>query len=283
MAKIKSQLKKIKPTTSGQRGMSFVLRNGLSKEKPIKSLTTGFKRHVGRDEAGHVSIRHKGGGAKRKYRIISTITQCTDGPFEVLRLEYDPNRTAFIALIQNQAGRKSYIIAPDGIKIGDKLEYGQEAPIVCGCRLPLSSIPTGVQVHNIDIVPFGKAKMVRSAGTSAVVIAHEEKYSLLRLPSSEIRKFDNRCEASIGVVSNIAHNTETIGKAGRQRHKGIRPHVRGKAMAPNAHPHGGGEGVNPIGLKAPKTPWGKKAIGVKTRRRPDHGNMIVTPRKKKRK
>ena len=273
----------MKPTTSGQRGMSYVLHSGLSKEKPIKALTTGFKRHVGRDEQGHVSIRHKGGGAKRKYRIISTLSQCADGPFEVLRLEYDPNRTAFIALIQTTVGRKHYIIAPDGVKAGDKLEYGKDAPIVTGCRLPLDKIPTGVQIHNIDIVPFGKAKMVRSAGTSAVIIAHEGQYTSLRLPSSEVRKFDNRCEASIGVVSNIAHSSETIGKAGRQRHKGIRPHVRGKAMAPNAHPHGGGEGVNPIGLKAPKTPWGKKAIGVKTRHRTDHGHMIVTPRKKKRK
>ena len=275
-------IRAVKPTSAGRRLASFLRRDQLAKGKPARSLTTGHKRGIGRDNLGHVSTRHKGGGAKRRYRTISTLGQCGEGPFEVMQLEYDPFRSAYIALIKNKASRKFYILAPSELKKDKPLEYGTEAPIRSGNRLPIGKVPTGIEVHNICVTPGSPAKMVRAAGTKAIVMAHEGGYTLVKLPSSELRKFDDRCEVSIGVISNIAHNTIRIGKAGRQRHKGIRPTVRGKAMYPEAHPHGGGEGNTSIGMKAPKSPWGKRTMGVKTRRRSNLGNLIVRSRRKKR-
>lgn len=272
-----------KPTTSSQRGTSYLDTSKLSKEDPIRSLTYGYKRSVGRDAQGHVSTRHKGGGAKRKYRIISTLETCGNGPFEVVRFEYDPNRSSHIALIKNSESKLSYILAPALTKIGHELEFGEKAPVAPGNRLPLKKIPTGIEVHSIEITPKSKGKMVRGAGTKATVMAHEGGMTLIKLPSTEIRKFNSECLASVGVLSNEFHNAIRIGKAGRVRHMGIRPTVRGLAMHPGAHPHGGGEGGSSIGMKAPKTPWGKRTMGVKTRRRIDINNVIVKRRRKKRK
>lgn len=280
MMKIKA-VKVRKPTTSAQRGMSFVNRDNLSKVKPVRSLTKWHKRSSGRDVMGHVSIRHKGGGAKRKYRTISTIENCGQGPFEVMQLEYDPYRSAHIALIKNAQGKLYYILAPKKTEIKDIIEVGEKASINPGNRKAIGSIPTGIAIHALEIYPNSRAKMIKAAGVSAVIMSHEGNSSLIKLPSGEIRKFDNKCLASIGILSNEAHNTIKIGKAGRVRHMGIRPTVRGKVMHPAAHPHGGGEGVNPIGLKAPKTPWGKKAIGAKTRRKFNTGGFIIKSRHKK--
>ena len=254
-----------------------------AKKGSVKSLTFGVKRAVGRDSQGHVSIRHRGGGAKRKYRIIQTLKQCGMGPFEVIRFEYDPNRSANIALIKNSVGELSYIIAPKDTRVGHKLEYGEKSTVAPGNRLPLSKIPTGIEVHSIEITPSSSAKMVRSAGSKATVMAHEAGMTLLKLPSGEIRRFSDKCEASVGSLGNENHSARKIGKAGIKRHMGIRPTVRGLAMHPAAHPHGGGEGGSSIGMKAPKTPWGKRTLGVKTRKRFDRGQFIVSRRSKKRK
>jgi len=281
MKKIKS-IKISKPTTSGRRGVEFVNRAITSNEKPVKSLSFGYKRSVGRDSSGTISIRHKGGGAKRKFRVISTLDQCGKGPYEVVRHEYDPNRTSFITLIKNADQKLFYILAPKSLKDGAAISYGDKIDFLPGNRSRIGIIPTGMEIHSVELTPQSRGKMVRSAGSSAVVMSHEANHSLVKMPSGEIRKFHNNCLASIGRVSNEAHNTISIGKAGRKRHMGIRPTVRGKAMHPAAHPHGGGEGVNPIGLKAPKTPWGKKAIGARTRRRFDKGNFIIKRRGKKR-
>ena len=281
--KLNTAIKKSRPTTPAMRQASFVTRKGLAKSKPHKSLTYGYKRSVGRDSEGRISSRHKGGGAKRKYRIIDTLENLKNGPFELVQFEYDPNRTARIALIKNTQGKYAYIIAPKDSKIGHKLEVGDKATVAPGNRLPLSKIPTGIEIHNIELTPNSKAKMVRSAGSKAVIMAHEGGYTLVKLPSSEIRKFSSACLASVGAIGNETHNAIKIGKAGRKRKMGIRPTVRGKAMSPNAHPHGGGEGGSSIGMKAPKTPWGKRTLGVKTRKRFDKGNFIVRPRRKKRK
>jgi large subunit ribosomal protein L2 len=279
--KIKA-IRLVKPTTSGSRFTSFVNRDHLTKDKPVKSLIKKHQRGVGRDALGHVSTRHKGGGMKRKYRVISTLGQCGAGPYELVRLEYDPYRSANIALITNNEGRKFYILAPAGLTKQQKFEYGDEAAVATGNRLTVGRIPTGTEVHNLTVTPGNPAKMVRSAGNKAVIMAHENGYTLIKLPSGELRRFHDACEASIGALSNEAHNTVRLGKAGRQRLRGIRPTVRGKAMSPVAHPHGGGEGNTSIGMKAPKTPWGKRTMGVKTRRRPDRGNFIVKSRRNKR-
>lgn len=272
-----------KPTTASQRKTSYLVSKKLSKVRPVKSLTKGFKRSVGRDSMGHVSVRHKGGGAKRLYRQVSTLDMCGDGPFEVVRFEYDPNRSAHIALIKNKEGKLFYILAPLETKVGHKLEVGEAAPVAPGNRLPLGKIPTGLTVHAIEITPRSRAKMVRSAGAKATIMAHEKGMTLIKLPSGEVRKFSSVCLASVGGLGNEEHNAVRIGKAGRKRHMGIRPTVRGLAMHPAAHPHGGGEGGSSIGMKAPKTPWGKKALGAKTRRRFDKGSFIVKRRQKKRK
>jgi len=277
----KKQIREIKANTAGRRQISYVLNSDLAKTKPVKSLTKGFKRSVGRDKLGHVTTRHKGGGAKRKYRIISTLNQCGQGPFKVERFEYDPNRSARIAYILNAAGKGFYILAPLETKIDHKLQSGEKTPVAPGNRLELGKIPTGVAVHSLELTPLGKAKIVRAAGTKATVMAHEGGMTLVKLPSGEIRRFNSTCQASVGAIGNESHNAITIGKAGRVRHMGIRPTVRGKAMHPGAHPHGGGEGGSSIGMKSPKTPWGKKALGKKTRLRRDVGNFIVSRSKKR--
>lgn len=278
----RTALKHVKPTSAGRRLASFLRREELSKEKPIRSLTKNHKRGLGRDNKGHISTRHKGGGVKKRYRAISTLGRCGEGPFEVKRIEYDPFRSAHIALIKNQNGKLFYILAPGKLMKGKDVEYGEGADIKAGNRTNIGKIPTGTEVHNITLTPGGGAKLVRSAGAKAIIMAHENGFTLVKLPSGELRKFDDRCEASVGVISNEAHNTVRIGKAGRQRHKGIRPTVRGKAMYPAAHPHGGGEGNTSIGMKAPKSPWGKRTLGVKTRRRPNLGGFIIRSRHKKR-
>lgn len=281
MKKLTRNIRYLKPTTSGSRGASYVVRKGVAKVKPMRSLVKKHTRSLGRDDRGHVSTRHKGGGAARKYRIISTLNNCGQGELEVIRFEYDPNRSANIALVKDSTGKHFYILAPNGMKIGDKLSHGKEASIDEGNRTNIGNIPTGIAIHAIEITPNSKAKMVRAAGTKAIIMAHEGDYTLVKLPSGEVRKFHKNCLASVGTLSNEMHNMVKYGKAGRKRHMGIRPTVRGKAMHPAAHPHGGGEGVNPIGLKHPKTPWGKPAMGYKTSRK--LGPFIVKPRPKRRK
>lgn len=281
MKKIKNIVVR-KPTTPGQRKTSYIKNNEISKSKPVRSLTKGFNRSFGRDDAGHISTRHKGGGVKRKYRIISTLDQCDQGPFEVIGFAYDPNRSANIALIKNNNKRLYYILAPMETKIGHKIEYGEKVAIAPGNRLSIGKIPTGVSVHSIEFTPKSKAKIVKAAGTKATIMAHEKGKTLIKLPSGELRLFNSLSEASIGALGNENHNSIRVGKAGRKRHMGIRPTVRGKAMYPAAHPHGGGEGGSSIGMKAPKTPWGKRTLGVKTRRKHNTGGFIIKRRSKKR-
>lgn len=276
----------IKPNNNAVRRMSFGDFGTLTKKRPEKSLTVGLKSKGGRDSAGRVSVRHQGGGAKRLYRIIDFKFNAFDGSAIVRTIEYDPNRSCFIALIDledekgNSLGKK-YILAPDGIKIGDKIVSGQAKNFALGNRLSLKDIPVGYDIHNIELQPGRGGQIVRSAGSSSTITAKEGKYAFIKMPSSEVRKVLLECRASIGKVSNPTHNLIRISKAGRSRHMGIRPSVRGLAMAPNAHPHGGGEGNSPIGMKYPKTPWGKPALGVKTRRNKRTNVFIVTRRKKK--
>ena len=274
-----TKLKLLKPTNSGSRGASFVIRTGISKDKPKKGLVVKHKRSLGRDDSGRVSIRHRGGGHQRKYRLVTTIDKNGAGDYVVERLEYDPNRSAYIALLKDKNDKYSYIVAPSDLKIGEKVTFGDEAGINTGDRVTIGNVPTGIAIHSIEITPQSKAKMVRAAGTKAIVMAHEGKYTTVKLPSGEIRKFHNECLVSVGSLSNELHNMIKIGKAGRKRHMGIRPTVRGKAMHPAAHPHGGGEGVNPIGLKHPKTPWGKPAMGYRTNRKV---NQFIVKRRPKR-
>lgn len=267
----------LKPTTSASRKTSYDDYSLITVKKPYKKLVTGFNRCKGRDDTGRVSVRHKGSGNKRLYRLVEfgNLT----GKWVVKTIEYDPNRTAFIALIyQEEIKQYKYIIAPNGLNVDDELITNKT--IQLGKRMSLADIPTGVSIYNIEIQPGSKGKMVRSAGTEAIITAKEGDYALIKLPSGEIRKFNIKCLASIGKVSNITHNTIRIGKAGRKRHMGIRPSVRGKAMAPNAHPHGGGEGLSPIGMKYPKTPWGKHALGVKTRKKHKYSNRLIVKRRK---
>ncbi len=270
-------IKILKPVTSASRKTSYDDFSTLTNKKPYKKLTKGFKKNVGRDNKGRISVRHKGSGNKRLYRIVEFGK--LNGNWIINSIEYDPNRSAFISLITNEeSGEKKYIISPNEIKVGDKLSEKNVNQL--GRRLPLRDIPSGATVHNIEIQPNSKAKLVRSAGTEAIITAKEGDFAQIKLPSGEIRKFSINCLASIGKVSNPSHNTIRIGKAGRVRHMGIRPSVRGKAMSPRAHPHGGGEAVNPIGLKYPKTPWGKHALGVKTRKKNKFSNKLIIKRRK---
>lgn len=276
-------LRKIKPTTSGQRGMSYESREMISSKKPLKRLTVSLKKTGGRDIFGHLSTRHIGGGAKRKYRLIDfgSIEKCKEAV--VKTIEYDPNRNARIALIECSDQQLRYIIAPHQIKIGQKLQFGKDAKNDIGNRMQIKDIQNGVAIHNIELYPSSKAKLARSAGTSAKILSKDGDYANIKLPSSEVRRIHVNCYASIGQVSNIEHKDVVVGKAGRKRHMGIRPTVRGKAMHPDAHPHGGGEGVNPIGLKYPKTPWGKNAYGKITRKaKKVTSKFIVKSRKGKR-
>jgi len=277
-----------KPTTPSRRGMTGIDFSLLSKKRPEKRLLKYIKRRVGRSvSSGEITVRHKGGGVKKLYRIIEFSQTKMNTPAKVIALEYDPNRTAFIALIEYpstglwQVKEKQYIIAPQDLKVGAEIIFSEKAPLNPGNRIKLKNIPVGINVYNIELEPGKGGKVVRSAGSSAQVLAHDGEYTNLKMPSAEIRKFSGECFASIGMVSNPENRFYTIGKAGKNRHKGIRPHVRGSAMNPVDHPHGGGEGRQPIGLKHPKTPWGKPAFGVKTRNKKKWSNKLIIQRRKR--
>lgn len=274
-------MKIYKPTTPGQRGMKGTDYSVLTKKKPEKRLLLKLKKKSGRGSSGRITVRHKGGGVKKLYRLIEFGQSKLDMPAKVLSLEYDPFRTAFIALIEYQDGEKKYILAPQDLKVGDEIVFSEKAPAKLGSRMKIKNIPPGTAVYNIELEPGRGGKLVRGAGTGAKVLAHEGKYSHIEMPSGEVRKIFQECFASVGTVSNPEHRFIILGKAGRTRHKGRRPTVRGSAMSPVSHPHGGGEGRAPIGLKKPKTPWGKPARGVKTRRRKATEKYILQRRKKK--
>lgn len=267
------------PTTPGRRGMSSTDYRGLSKVEPERSLLEPVKKHSGRNSYGRITVRHHGGGNRRKYRVIDFKRDKVGIEAEVLTLEYDPNRSAFIALLQYEDGEKRYIIAPHGLKVGDKVVSGPDADIQAGNALPLLNIPVGTVIHNVEMHPGKGAQLVRSAGNSAQLMAKENGYALLRLPSTELRNVPINCMATIGQVSNIDHENVKIGKAGRKRHMGWRPTVRGSVMNPNDHPHGGGEGKSPIGRPGPVTPWGKPTLGYKTRDKKKASNKMIVRRR----
>lgn len=274
-------MKTFKPTTPARRGMTGIDFSQLTKKSPEKSLLKYVRRDVGRGNSGRITVRHKGGGVKKMYRIIEFSQTKMDSPAKVIALEYDPNRTAFIALIEYSDKTKQYVIAPQGLKVGQEIIFSESAPLISGNRIKLKNIPIGTAVYNIELEAGKGGIIVRSAGSSAQVLAHDGEYVNLKMPSTEIRKFSGECFASIGMVSNPENRFYRIGKAGKSRHKGRRPHVRGSAMNPVDHPHGGGEGRQPIGLKHPKTPWGKPALGVKTRNVKAMSNKLIIQRRKK--
>ncbi len=274
-------IKTYKPMTNGTRGMSTLINDEITKTTPEKSLVVTLKKNGGRNNQGRITVRHRGGGAKRKYRIID-FKRNKDGILgTVASIEYDPNRTANIALIKYADGEKRYIIAPKGLKVGTKIESGETADIKVGNALPLANIPEGTTVHNIELKPGKGGELARSAGSSVQILGREGKYTLLRLTSGEVRKVLSVCRATIGEVGNADHELVKIGKAGRKRHMGIRPTVRGSVMNPNDHPHGGGEGRAPIGRKGPVTPWGKPALGYKTRDSKKASNKLIVRRRTK--
>jgi large subunit ribosomal protein L2 len=256
----------------------------ITKSTPEKSLTTHIKKYSGRNSQGKITVRHRGGGAKKKYRIIDfkrNKPDCEGVPAKVVAIEYDPNRTANIALLYYKNGAKSYILAPVGLKVGDTVMNGPTAEIRVGNALPMKDMPVGTQIHNIEMKPGAGGQLVRSAGNSAQLMAKEGKYATVRLPSGEMRLLPINCRATIGQVGNIDHELITIGKAGRKRNMGIRPTVRGSVMNPNDHPHGGGEGKSPIGRAAPSTPWGKPALGYKTRKKNKASNKYIVHKRGK--
>ncbi len=276
-------MKHMKPTTSARRQMTVADFSDLSKKRPEKSLVRGKQRISGRDGKGQVSVRHRGGGHKRLMRKIDfRQTDKMGVPANVAALEYDPNRSARIALLHYVDGEKRYVLAPQGLKAGDQIVCAERTKVRTGNRMQLQHIPVGYKVFNIEMQAGKGGAMVRSAGTSATLVGIDGDYALIQLPSSELRKVRKECAATIGTVSNPDHNQITIGKAGRMRWLGRRPQVLGKSMNAVDHPHGGGEGHSPIGLKAPKTPWGKKALGVKTRQKRKNSEMIIRRRSKKR-
>ena len=274
-------VKTYKSMTNGTRGMSTIVNNEITKTTPEKSLTVTLKKNGGRNNQGKITLRHRGGGAKRKYRIID-FKRNKDGIIgTVASIEYDPNRTANIALINYADGEKRYIIAPKGLKVGQKIESGENADIKVGNNLPLNKIPQGTMVHNVELKPGKGGQLARSAGSSVQILGFEGKYALLRLTSGEVRKVLATNRATIGEVGNEDHELVKIGKAGRKRHMGIKPTVRGSVMNPNDHPHGGGEGRAPIGRKGPVTPWGKPALGYKTRDTKKASDKLIVRRRKK--
>ncbi len=274
-------IKSYKPTTNGRRGMTTLVNEEITKTTPEKSLVVTIKKKAGRNNQGRITVRHQGGGAKRKYRIID-FKRNKDGVIgTVASIEYDPNRSANIALINYADGEKRYIIAPKGLKVGMKIESGENADIKVGNCLPLANIPEGTLVHNIEMRPGKGGQMARSAGASVQILGREGNYTLLRLTSGEVRKVLSVCRATIGEVGNADYELVNIGKAGRKRHMGVRPTVRGSVMNPNDHPHGGGEGRAPIGRKAPMTPWGKPALGYKTRNTKKASSKLIVRRRKK--
>ncbi len=271
-------IKKYKPTTPGRRGMTVTDYSGLSKVAPERSLLEPMKKSAGRNNTGRITVRHHGGGNRTKYRLIDFKRNKVDMPAEVKTLEYDPNRSAFIALVQYEDGEKRYIIAPEGLKVGDKVMSGPNADIKPGNCLPFVNIPVGTVIHNIELYPGKGAQLVRSAGNQAQLMAKEGKYALVRLPSGEMRNVPVNCIATVGQVSNTDHENVNIGKAGRKRHMGWRPTVRGSVMNPCDHPHGGGEGKSPIGRSGPVTPWGKPALGYKTRKKHARSDKLIVKR-----
>ncbi len=272
-------IKVYKPTTNGRRNMSVTDYSSLSKQGPEKSLLAPLNKKAGRNSYGRITVRHRGGGNRKKYRLIDFKRRKAGVPATVLTLEYDPNRSAFIALIQYEDGEKSYITAPHGLKVGDTVVSGAEADIKPGNALPLLNIPTGTFVHNVELYPGKGAQLARSAGNMAQLMAKENGMALLRLPSGELRNVPVNCMASIGQVSNIDHENVKIGKAGRKRNMGWRPTVRGSVMNPNDHPHGGGEGKSPVGRPGPVTPWGKPAMGYKTRAKKNRSDKYIVKRR----
>jgi large subunit ribosomal protein L2 len=268
-------VKKFKPTTPSRRAMTMPTFEEITSNSPEKSLLVGIKRNGGRNAQGKITVRHQGGGAKRKYRIIDFKRNKDGVPGKISSIEYDPNRTAYIALVVYADGDKRYIIAPAGIKVGDIVVSGANADIKPGNALPLKNIPVGTVIHNIELQTGKGGQLVRSAGNSAQLMAKEGNYATLRLPSGEMRYVRIECRATIGTVSNSTNDIVNIGKAGRKRHMGWRPTVRGSAMNPNDHPHGGGEGKSPIGRPSPVTPWGKPTLGYKTRKNKKYSDKFI--------
>ncbi len=272
-------IKVYKPTSNSRRNMSVTDYSELSKVAPERSLLEPLKNKSGRNNYGRITVRHRGGANRRKYRVIDFKRSKFDIPAEVVSLEYDPNRSAHIALIKYEDGVKSYILAPAGLKVGDKVMAGPDADIKPGNALPLINIPTGTVVHNVELYPGRGGQLARAAGNAAQLMAKEGEYALLRLPSGELRKVPATCMATVGQVGNLDHENVKIGNAGRKRHMGWRPTVRGSVMNPNDHPHGGGEGKSPIGRPGPVTPWGKPALGYKTRNKKKASNKMIVRRR----
>ncbi len=267
-----------KPTSPARRFMSVLTFDEITKKVPEKSLVEYLKKNAGRNKQGKITVRHQGGGNKIKYRIIDFKRSKPDIPAKVAAIEYDPNRSAFIALLNYADGEKRYILAPQGLSVGDTVLSGESADIKPGNALPLANIPVGTLIHNIEIKPGYGGKLVRSAGMSAQLMAKEGAYAQVRLPSGEVRRLPMNAKATIGTVGNSDHENVRVGKAGRKRHMGIRPTVRGVVMNPVDHPHGGGEGKSPVGMPAPVTPWGKVALGLKTRKHKKYSNKMIVKR-----
>jgi len=270
-----------KPTSAGSRAYSCASFEEVTKSAPEKSLIVSLKKNAGRNAQGKITVRHKGGGNRRKYRLVDFKRNKDGVPAKVAAIEYDPNRSAYIALLNYVDGEKRYILAPVGLNVGDMVESGKDADIKVGNALPLENIPVGTVVHNVELSAGRGGKLGRSAGMEISLMAKEGKYATLRLPSGEMRKVLLNCKATIGTVGNQDHGLVSIGKAGRKRHMGVRPTVRGVVMNPNDHPHGGGEGKSPIGLPSPVTPWGKPALGYKTRKKNKASNKLIVKRRSK--
>ena len=272
-------VKKFNPTTPSRRNMTMASFEEITTDVPEKSLLVSKKKTGGRNAQGKITVRHHGGGAKQKYRLID-FKRTKDGiPAKVATIEYDPNRSAYIALVVYADGEKRYIIAPVGLKVGDVVVSGADADIKVGNALPIVNIPVGTIIHNIELQVGKGAQLVRSAGSSAQLMAKEGAYAQVRLPSGEVRYVRVNCRATIGTVSNLTHEIVNIGKAGRKRHMGIRPTVRGSVMNPNDHPHGGGEGKSPVGHASPRTPWGKPALGYKTRKTKKYSDKFIVKKR----
>jgi large subunit ribosomal protein L2 len=273
-------IKQYRPTSPGRRGMTVLDYSELTNKEPEKSLVVSLKKHSGRNSYGRITVRHRGGGAKIKYRLIDFKRDKDGVPATVVALEYDPNRTAFIALLQYTDGEKRYILAPNDLKVGDTVMSGADADIKVGNALALKNIPVGTTIHNVELFPGKGGQLVRSAGVAAQLMAKEGDYAQVRLPSGEVRYIRVDCKATIGMVGNSAHELVNVGKAGKTRHFGIRPTVRGSVMNPVDHPHGGGEGRTPIGRPAPVTPWGKPTLGYKTRKHKKYSNNMIVKKRK---
>lgn len=273
-------IRKSNPTSAGRRFYSSATFEEITKTQPEKSLLSPIKKTAGRNAQGKITVRHIGGGNRRKYRIIDFKRNKDGVSAKVASIEYDPNRTAYIALLNYADGEKRYILAPIGLNVGDVVMSGESAEIKVGNALPLEKIPVGSIVHNIELQPGKGGQLARSAGAEVQLMAKEGKYATLRMPSGEMRKVLTRCRATIGQVGNLDHELVSLGKAGRKRHMGIRPTVRGVVMNPNDHPHGGGEGKSPVGMASPVTPWGKPALGLRTRKKNKASNKLIVKRKK---